>query len=71
MILAEAGVLAGKRYSYQMEPSLDPRFKEAIYSGTGVVQDGKIITSSYCPGRSLTTDQTVELTQTLIAELQK
>jgi transcriptional regulator GlxA family with amidase domain len=41
VILAEAGVLAGKRYSYESEKPYDPRFNETIYSGKGVVQDGK------------------------------
>jgi len=50
----------------------DERFAKGIYSGDGVVQDGKIITSSYCPcGLPATPDQTVELTRALIAELQK
>jgi putative intracellular protease/amidase len=63
-ILAEAGVLKGKKYAFSSDPTkdakvfqkgvrtwrgTDPRFNDAIYSGTGVVQDGKIITSGYCP----------------------
>jgi transcriptional regulator GlxA family with amidase domain len=71
VILAEAGVLVGKRYSHALNRSFDKRFKEAIYSGNGVVQDGKIITSAYCPGKGSDRDQTVELTQALIAELQQ
>jgi putative intracellular protease/amidase len=70
VILAEAGVLVGKRYSYDAEQTYDPRFNGGIYSGNGVVQDGKIITSSYCPDFGVM-DQTAELIQTLIAELQK
>jgi putative intracellular protease/amidase len=69
VILAKAGVLAGKRYSYEFKVH-DTRFAEAIYSGKGVVQDGNIITSTYCASQG-TLDQTVELTQALIAELQK
>ncbi len=63
LILAESGVLAGKRYSYKH----DILSAEGIYSGKGVVQDGKIITSAYCPYHG-SLDQTVELTQALIAE---
>jgi hypothetical protein len=61
--------LAGKRYSYEIKVP-DKRFVDAIYGGKGVVQDGNIITSAYCPlwGPQ---DQTVELTKALIAELQK
>ncbi len=70
LILAQAGVLAGKRYSYESNPTYDTRFDEAIYRGKGVVQDGSIITSAYCPAHG-SLDQTVELTQALIAELQK
>ena len=71
LILADAGVLVGKRYSWATDPFFDKRFKEAIYGGKEVVQDGKIITSAYCPGRGSDFDQTAELTQALIAELQK
>jgi putative intracellular protease/amidase len=68
-ILAQAGVLAGKRYSYEIKVP-DKRFVDAIYGGKGVVQDGNIITSAYCPLLD-SLDQTVELTKALIAELQK
>lgn len=67
LILGEAGALAGKRYSYE---SKYPLFDGAIHSGNGVVQDGNIITSSYCPAHG-SLDQTVELTQALIDELKK
>lgn len=70
VILAQAGVLAGRQYSYERNLSYEPRFAEAIHSGEGVVQDGNIITSAYCPYRG-SLDQTVELTKALIAELQK
>ena len=52
IILAEAGVLAGKKYSYGEYggmPYINKSFDDAIYSGTDVVQDGNIITSSYNP----------------------
>jgi putative intracellular protease/amidase len=56
IILAEAGVLKGKKYSFVRDPLkttatykiTDPRFEDAIYSGPGVVQDGQIITSGVC-----------------------
>ena len=79
-ILAEAGALKGKRYAFADDPFIelprirkkDLRFEGAIYSGMGVVRDGKIITSGVCPategwlGRP---DCTPELTQAFIAEL--
>jgi putative intracellular protease/amidase len=54
--LAEAGVLKGKKYSFQRDPLkptatsplTDDRFTDAIYSGPGMVQDGQIITSGVC-----------------------
>lgn len=73
VILAQAGLLAGMRYSYESDVSYDSRFAEAIYNGRGVAQDGNIITSAYCPYYygTLNRNQTVELTQTFIAELKK
>jgi putative intracellular protease/amidase len=80
-ILAEAGVLKDKKFAYATDPlapgagwagSPDPRYKDAIYSGTGVVQDGKIITSAICPMLHAMTgmpDGTPELTQKFIAAL--
>ena len=73
IILAEAGVLVGKRYGSYMDlyPRI-PSFKDAIYGGRGVVQDGKIITSAICPELKSVTgspDNTAELTQTLITVL--
>jgi putative intracellular protease/amidase len=78
-ILAEAGVLKGKKFAYATDPlnpgpewpkRTDRRFEGAIYSGPGVVQDGKIITSGICPNLQRTMamqDGTIELTQKLIA----
>jgi len=77
IILAEAGVLKGKKYALIRDPLktdanfklTDLRFEGAIYSGTGVVQDGKIITSGGCPWgerRLAVQNRTVELTQTFI-----
>ncbi len=79
-ILAEAGVLKGKKYGFERDPlkpiqespRTDRRFVDAIYSGTGVVQDGKIITSGTCAsieknyGRQ---SGTVELTQKFVAAI--
>ena len=66
IILAVAGVLKGKKYSYMRDLQLD----DAIYGGQDVVQDGNVITSTYCP-YFRSKDQTVELTEALIAEIQK
>jgi putative intracellular protease/amidase len=56
-VLAEAGVLKGKKYSYFRDPLktdarwglTDPRFSGAIYIGPGTTQDGNIITCGVCP----------------------
>jgi putative intracellular protease/amidase len=80
IILAEAGVLKGKRYAYITDPlkttetwkRTDPRFVDAIYSGPGVVQDGKIITSGVCPTLErifAMQNGTIELTQKFIAAI--
>jgi len=70
VILAEAGVLVGKKYAAYTEPGfLIESFAGAIYSGEGVIRDGNIITSSNCPysvklyGRD---DGTSELTKIFI-----
>ncbi len=70
-ILAKAGLLEGKKYAFSSEPDLNeqPEFKDAVYSGQGIIQDGNIITSGICSSaareRQLQ-DGTSELTQTLI-----
>jgi putative intracellular protease/amidase len=80
IILAEAGILKGKRYAFAVDPlnppppwtRTDRRFEGGIYGGPGVVQDGKIITSGICPTleRFLGLQSgTVELTQKLIAAI--
>jgi putative intracellular protease/amidase len=77
IILAEAGVLKGKKYAFAGDPLTttpqrtrkDLRFEGGIYSGPGVVQDGKIITSGICPNleRALAMPNgTIELTQKFI-----
>jgi len=82
IILAQAGILKGKKYAFTGDPLkpspmrkfTDNRFAGAIYSGRGVVQDGNIITSSTCPMLSKMSglpDGTRKLTQTFIAEIKK
>jgi len=81
-ILAEAGLLKGRRYAFIDDPSIDIprirrkdlRFEGAIYSGSGVIQDGNIITSGVCPateGWMGKPDCTLELTRAFIAELRR
>jgi len=76
--LAEAGVLKGKKYSFQRDPLkptatstlTDDRFTDAIYSGSGMVQDGQIITSGVCANIEKVQGMengTVKLTKTFIA----
>jgi putative intracellular protease/amidase len=79
VILAEAGVLKGKKYSFMRDPLTPtetikftiPAFKDAIYSGTGLVHDGLIITSGVCAniekGGSGLENGTVKLTKAFIA----
>ncbi|HYA88686.1 MAG TPA: DJ-1/PfpI family protein [Nitrospirota bacterium] len=80
IVLADAGVLKGKKYAYYEDPlqtsktrtRTDTRFKDAIYSGPGVVQDGKIITSGVCPvleSRYGMQSGTVELTKKFITTI--
>jgi len=83
IILADAGILKGKKYAFPRDPLVmneawgplkkpDPRFADAIYSGVEVVQDGKIITSGACPVMAKSgyfKDKTVELTQAFISAL--
>jgi putative intracellular protease/amidase len=82
IILAQAGVLKGKKYAFFSDPLkptpwrkiTDPRFVDAIYSGREVVQDGNIITSGTCPFLKKLTglpDGTAKLTQAFIDELKK
>lgn len=76
LILAKAGVLNGKKFAYPKNdydsPDMFTEFKSGIYSGSGVVQDGNIITSGICPMTAKVTgahDGTAELTQKLIQEI--
>ena len=79
-MLAEAGLLKGKKYAFIADPlkttatrkSPDLKYEGAIYSGQGVVQDGKIITSGGCPATERylgVQNRTLELTQTFIAAM--
>jgi len=78
-ILAEAGALKGKRYAFLDDAfnppppnQKDPRFEGAIYGGSGLVQDGNIITSGRCPNieaRMGIPDNTPELTRAFIKML--
>jgi putative intracellular protease/amidase len=80
-VLAEAGVLKGKKYSYMRDPLLAteraptiPAFQDGIYSGSGLVQDGLIITSGVCANIEKTSGMengTVKLTKAFIAAVQK
>jgi putative intracellular protease/amidase len=73
-MLAEAGLLKGKKYALIWDPlttkSPNLNYEGAIYSGQGVVQDGNIITSGGCPATERylgVQNRTFELTQTFIA----
>jgi len=69
IILAEARVLVGKKYTSDRDLQFLDSFAGAIYSGKGVIRDGNIITSANCPyaaryyGRD---DGTSELTKLFI-----
>lgn len=74
LILADAGVLSGKKYAFITEERVAEHstLKDAMYGGYGVVQDGKIITSGVCPmgaKRRGLQDGTTKLTKALITEL--
>ena len=70
-ILAKAGVLKAKKFALEesIKDMFPEIFKNAVYSGFGVVQDGNIITSGSCPMMARMTghkDGTDELTNKLI-----
>jgi putative intracellular protease/amidase len=56
-VLAEAGVLKGRKYAYFKDPMkadaewprTDRRYADAIYTGPGTTQDGRVITCGVCP----------------------
>lgn len=69
-LLAEAGVLDGKKYALYSEQSDKIDFKGSVYAGNGVVQDGAVITSGGCPWmehKNRGKDRTAELTQSFIS----
>jgi len=72
-VLVEAGVLAGKRYAYRFDAQIRySSFAGAIYGGTGVVQEGNIITCGICPAAQVSygiNDCTTELIQAFITVL--
>jgi putative intracellular protease/amidase len=71
-MLAKAGVLSGKKYAVAGDATV-PELGDGIYSGSGVVKDGKIITSGICPVAARhfrgAQDGTPKLMEALIAEL--
>ena len=80
IILADAGLLKGKKYAFPRDPLktdanftlTDLRFEGANYAGRGVVQDGKIITSGICANLEKVNayqSGTIELTEKLIAAI--
>ena len=76
IILAKSGVLRGIRYTFHVEVDVSkyPEFKGSIYSGTGVVQDGNIISSGidpYLAERYGLEDGTKELTRLFIDVINK
>ena len=72
-MLDEAGALAGKTFAISDEAAKS--IKTGTRSGTGVVKDGRIITSGICPTmaklRGGAVDGTPELMETLLAELKQ
>jgi len=80
IILADAGLLKGKEYAYAGNPletnpyrsRTDSRFAGGTYKGSGVVQDGNIITSGACPYMAKNfnmKDCTTEITNVFVATL--
>lgn len=74
-IVAEAGGLVGKQYTYAsaVDVNARPAFKGGAYQGTGVIRDGNLSTAGICPlaSRSLgEPDGTEDLTRAFIASLQ-
>lgn len=73
LLLAKSGILEFKKYAFpsnnMIKPDMFPEFKNCIYRGIGVVQDGNIITSGICPMETKMTglnDGTSDLTNKLI-----
>lgn len=72
-MLAKAGVLSGKKYAALEITGME--FKDGIYTGSGVVKDGGIITSGICPAMARDfkgmQDGTPKLMEMLVAELKQ
>jgi protease I len=71
--LAEADVLKGKKYAYAMEEK-HSYFEGAIFAGTGVVKDGLLLTSGYCPFMALkmnVKDGTEQLTKAFVEAMKE
>ena len=73
LLLAKSNALKDKKYAFpknnMIGPDMFPEFKSGIYSGTGVIQDGNIITSGTCPMETKMTgldEGTSDLTNKLI-----
>ena len=71
--LAKAGLLKGKKYAYAMAEQ-NPYFAGATFAGTGIVEDGLVITSGICPYMALKAkmnDGTKQLALALVAAIKK
>lgn len=68
-LLAEAGLLNGRKYALYSDQGDKNAFYGSVYGGNGVVQDGKVVTSGGCPWmehRNRGKDRTAELTQSFM-----
>ena len=74
IILAESGALTGKKYTTKSSLQYRDSFADAIYSDKEVSQDGKIMTSKYCPYAARyykVDDGTSELTKLFILAIKE
>ncbi len=72
-LLANAGLLEGKKYAFFQDLSKAELFKDCTYIGSGVVRDGNIVTSGTCPWLDhmlMGNDGTRKLTQTFISMIE-
>ena len=70
--LFDAGVMTGRQFAAVDRADVRPYFKEAVWKGEGVVQDGNILTSGICPNMTKEMgkqDGTAALTQKFIDAL--
>ena len=79
LTLAKAGLLVDKKFAFATSPPYTEdhflSLKDGIHSGTGVVQDGNMITSGLCPYEARDAGKqggggTEELTRALIAAME-